>query len=75
MMVGVGIKLALELGERLDLGRLVGGIGIRFGSGKAVNIGILCLQGSEHVVERSILHHQDDDVGQIIKASWHKCLL
>jgi hypothetical protein len=57
MMVWIVVKLAFKLGGCLHSHDSPVGIGIRFVARKAVDLGIFGLQGSEHVVERAILHH------------------
>ncbi len=65
-MVGVGIELALVLGQGLDRGSTTGGVGIRFRSGEAIDVGVVGVERSEHVVEGAVLHHQHDDVFQLL---------
>ena len=61
-MIGIRVQLALKLRERLHLRRFIGRIEIGLGAGEAIDTGILLFQGSQHVVERPVFHHQDNDV-------------
>ena len=71
-MVGVRIELALKLGKRLhkDLVSLRVGVGLR--AVHSINLRVHRLQRSQHVVERTVLHHEHDNVLQGIEAWGHR---
>lgn len=59
VVIGIGIELALVFRQRLDRHLSAGGIGIGFVAGEAFDG---CFEGAEHVVERAVLHHENDNV-------------
>src|SRR5207302_3310483 len=71
VMIRIGIELPLEGSLRLYLGRLIGGIGIGLVALEAIDAVVLGIESAQHVVERAVLHHQDDDVFQVIQSSRH----
>lgn len=77
-MVGIGVELALIFGLRQngDLGS--GGIGIGFVAGETVNGGMLGFECSEHVIEGAVLHHENDDMFELLDPGfgpvWRHCL-
>src|SRR4029077_13555930 len=74
MMVGIGIELTLKLcmGQRPD-GR-ARCVRIAELVADAVDPRVNGLQGSQHVVEGTVLHHQNDDVLQIVESRGHSRL-
>ena len=76
VMVGIGIELSLKLRQSLrPYGILVCvGIGERVGV-DSVDRRILRFQRPQHVIERTVFHHQHDDVLQLVEAWWHGNLL
>jgi hypothetical protein len=62
MMVWIGVELALVLGERLDLDQGAGGVGIGLVASEAVDVRVSGFECAEHVVEGSVLHHENNDV-------------
>ena len=68
MMVGIGIELPLILGKRLRRRNGAGAVRIELRPVDAVDPGVGRLQGTEHVIEGAVLHHQDDDVFQLVEA-------
>jgi hypothetical protein len=71
VVVRIGRELALILGFRLHLHDLSRRIGIGFGAAKAVDGVVLLKEPAEHVVERAVLHHQHDEVLEIVEA-WRR---
>ena len=71
VMIGIRVELALEFGERRDLGRFVGGIRVRLLSGKPINSWIFRFQRSKHVIKGPIFHHENYDVLQLVQSSGH----
>jgi hypothetical protein len=67
-MVGIGIELALELGQRCDLGRFVGGVRISLIADEAVDSRVCRAESPQHVVERAVLHHEYDHVLEIVQS-------
>ena len=61
-MVGVRIELALKRRERLHFGRLIGGVEVGLVAGKTVDARVLRLQGTQHMIEGPVFHHQYDDM-------------
>jgi hypothetical protein len=66
VVVGIGIKLALIFGRGRDRHRHSRRIWIRFLPGQAVDFRPGGVQRAQHVIERAVLHHQNDDVLQIL---------
>ena len=66
VVIGVGVELALVFGERLDGCGSVGRVGVGLVAGKTVDVGVDRVERSEHVVERAVLHHEDDDVLELL---------
>lgn len=68
VVVGVGVELALVLGERLDFDGSAGGVGVGLGAGEAVDVGKFFLERAEHVVEGAVLHHEHDDMLEVLNS-------
>ncbi len=70
-MVGIGVELALELRERLRRSRLAARVRIGLRAVEPVDPRVGRFQRAEHVIERAVLHHQDDDVFQFVETERH----
>src|SRR5215467_2474843 len=68
--VGIGIQLSLIVGERLHLYRGALGVEVALVAGDTVDPWIDGLERTEHVVERSVLHHENHEVTKIVEPSW-----
>src|SRR5512133_1767780 len=62
VVIGIGIELSLKFRQGLNRSWVSTGIRIAFGSGQSIDTPVLLLEGTEHVVERAVLHHEYDDV-------------
>ena len=61
-MIGIGLQLGLELGQRLRLHGIPIRIRIAQVGSHSVDLRIHRFQRSQHVIKRSVLHHQHNDV-------------
>ena len=73
-MVWVVVELVLIVGERLDLNHSAGGIRIRFIASQTINARIFRLQRTQHVIKGAVLHHQHNDVLQVVQSRAHTLL-
>jgi hypothetical protein len=71
VMIGIRVELALELRVWRDLHDSAINVRIRLVSRKAINLGILLHQCTQHVIERAVLHHENDDVLKVVQTSGH----
>ena len=62
VMIGVGIELALELRIGCGFDGFAGCVEVELAAGEAVDGWVHAMESSEHVVEGTVLHHEDDDV-------------
>jgi hypothetical protein len=74
-MVGIGINLPLKLCQRQWLYSGAGRIRIAKLSCYSVDLWIYARKRAQHVIERAVLHHQDDNVFEIVKTGRHGVLL
>ena len=63
-VIGIGIKLALKLGERLHEDLIALSVGVPLRPIHSIDLRVYRLQRPQHVVEGAVLHHEDDDVFQ-----------
>jgi len=68
VVVGVGIELTLILGGGGNRDGHAGGVRIGFLPGEPVDFGASGVERSQHVVKGTVLHHQHDNVLQILYA-------
>lgn len=70
VVVGVGVELALIFGlwEYGDLS--ASRIGVGLVAAEPVDGGILRFECAEHVVEGTVLHHQDDDMLELLDSGF-----
>jgi len=66
VMVGIRIELALEIRQRLWLDRCPSRVRVAERAGDAVDPRVHRSKGPKHVVERSILHHEYNDVLYVV---------
>ena len=71
VMIGIGLQLGLKLRERLRLYRISIRIWIAQVRRDSVDLRIHRLQRPQHVIKRSVLHHQHDDVLQLVESRRH----
>jgi hypothetical protein len=71
VVIRIGIELALPLRQRHHLRGFICRVEVALVSREAVDPGIDCLQRPEHVVKGAVLHHQYDDVLQVVQALRH----
>ena len=73
VVTGIGIELALVLRAILNRDDGARGVRVAFVPGQSVDARIRGLERPEHVVERAILHHQHDEVLEVVQACRHTC--
>ena len=67
-MVGVGIKLALVGGFGRDSNGNASAVGVGLMAAKSVDRRVAGMKSSKHVVEGAVLHHEDNDVPEVLYA-------
>src|SRR5215471_9851157 len=70
VVVGIRIQLSLIVGERLHLYGVAFSVEVALVASDAVDSWIHGLERTEHVVERSVLHHENHEVTKIVEPSW-----
>ncbi len=70
VVVRVGIELALVFGLGLDGYLGSSSVGVSLVAGEAVDGGILRFEGAEHVVEGTVLHHENDDMLELLDSGF-----
>jgi hypothetical protein len=73
-MVGIGIQFALCRRRRLH--RLLVAVRVRIGlvAVQSVQRRPILLEIAQHVVERPVLHHQHNDMFELVQSRWHAAL-
>ena len=71
MMVGIGIELPLKLRQRLRLDLSAGRVGIGQLSSDAVDLRVHGCERSQHVIEGTVLHHENNDMTKLVQSWWH----
>ena len=66
VVIGVMIQLALKFRIRLHGNHGAVHVGIGFIARQAIDFRIFLHQAAQHVVEGAVLHHEDDDVFEVI---------
>src|SRR4029077_6474850 len=72
VVVRVRRELALILGLRRDLPDRSGCVRVRFVAAQPVDRIVLFEEPAEHVIERAVLHHEHDEMFEIVEAWRHK---
>jgi hypothetical protein len=72
MVIGIWIELALELSFLLNVDGGPVGIGIGLISCKPIDLGLFLLQRPQHMVKRPVLHHQHNNVFQVVQPGRHR---
>jgi len=70
VVLRIGIELSLIQRLRLDQHLIAVGVQIRFVAGQPLDRRVDLLQPPEHVVEGPVLHHQNNEVFEIVETSW-----
>ena len=73
-MVRIRIKLALKLGQRLFYDGVPVHVRVAEVIRNPVDPIVLRRQRAQHVVKRAVLHHQHDNVLEVIQSGWRHSL-
>ena len=71
-MIRVVLQLALELGRRADLDHGTRRVRVCFISNNAIDLWILLLEATQHVVKGAVFHHQNNKMLQIAERGAHE---
>src|SRR5262249_43922557 len=72
VMIRIRIELSLIRRLRFDWRGVSGRIQVRFAASQSFDSRIDRLEPTQHVIEGSVLHHQDDDVFELVETSRHE---
>jgi hypothetical protein len=71
MMVWIGIELSLKFRQRCRGCCFTGRVRVGLRPVESIDAWVGRFERTEHVIERPVLHHQDDDVLQPVQAKRH----